>query len=418
MENKKINLLFISSLLIALIVDITLKGKVVFGLGLTLSIIIYLIIFSFTFKGKINKNLNISWFLTLIIILQALSFIFHSNKVILVIYFIFIPTLLIIQNLIFVGENKFKWSSFDFLIEIFYTFFIRIFSHFTDIFKFIMSIKLVKIKKSQQHILKIFVGLIISLPILIILVLLLSSADKIFSDILSDFYNNLSIDTDFIIVRIFIFIMLSILVFGFFKSLSSNDDKPKFNKTSINLKLDTIILSTVVILINLLYIVFLIVQFKYLFSGNEIPAEYNHANYARKGFFELVAVSSINLLILSLSYNTKKITNTKLNYIYKSIQSILIVNTFVILYSAFVRMNKYEVEYGYTILRIFTQIIMLLLLTLFLISLIKIFLPKLSLIKSYIITLLIFYTFISYFNIDKYIAKKILNYMKKLVLSI
>ena len=50
--------------------------------------------------------------------------------------------------------------------------------------------------------------------------------------------------------------------------------------------------------INFVYILFVSVQFAYLFSGDgEMPFGLNHAEYARKGFFELLAVTMINLSI-------------------------------------------------------------------------------------------------------------------------
>ena len=62
---------------------------------------------------------------------------------------------------------------------------------------------------------------------------------------------------------------------------------------------------------DLIYILFCVIQFSYLFggTGNNLAPGYTFAEYARKGFFELIVVTIINLSILVGSINFVKKEN-------------------------------------------------------------------------------------------------------------
>ena len=50
------------------------------------------------------------------------------------------------------------------------------------------------------------------------------------------------------------------------------------------------------------YTIFIVIQFKYLFSGGVLPNGLNYSEYARRGFFELVVLSVLNIALISVSY--------------------------------------------------------------------------------------------------------------------
>jgi len=76
-----------------------------------------------------------------------------------------------------------------------------------------------------------------------------------------------------------------------------------------------ITVSTMLILIDLLYAFFIAIQFSYLFGSLRygLPQNFTYAQYARKGFFELVAVTLINLIILLGAMNFTKASGSKLD---------------------------------------------------------------------------------------------------------
>ena len=81
--------------------------------------------------------------------------------------------------------------------------------------------------------------------------------------------------------------------------------------------------------------------------------------------------------------------------------------TFNMLFSAHYKMSLYEQTYGFTYLRIFVHIFMLMLFMLFIVALIGIWNRKMPLNKVLIVIVLSMYILLNYINVDKIIAEKI-----------
>jgi hypothetical protein len=89
----------------------------------------------------------------------------------------------------------------------------------------------------------------------------------------------------------------------------------------------------------------------------------------------------------------------------KNMLTMLVLSTMIILVSAFLRMNLYELAFGFTFLRIVVQVFMILLFVLFFVTLIKVWNTKCCLVKSYIVITLVFYLALNFMNIDLFIAQ-------------
>jgi hypothetical protein len=116
--------------------------------------------------------------------------------------------------------------------------------------------------------------------------------------------------------------------------------------------------TTILVLVNLLFLSFVIVQFRYLFGGasNVDLSGYSYADYARRGFFELLAVSILSLgLILGLEAITWRESKTQFRS-YNLLSSILIILVVLMLISAFQRMRLYEAAFGYTQFRLYVYV--------------------------------------------------------------
>jgi len=101
-----------------------------------------------------------------------------------------------------------------------------------------------------------------------------------------------------------------------------------------------------------------VLQFTYLFGGQEnISIEgFTYAEYARRGFFELLAVALISLVLFyGLSLWTKRNSTTQ-RWIFSGLGFVLVALVGVILVSAFTRLSLYEEAYGFTRLRTLTHI--------------------------------------------------------------
>jgi hypothetical protein len=173
-------------------------------------------------------------------------------------------------------------------------------------------------------------------------------------------------------------------------------------------KLDVVSVLTGLCLLNMVYSVFCYIQFSYLFSSvfSLLPEGFTYAEYARRGFFELIAVAIVNVAIVLGSLNFTKLTGVHLSKAFKILNCGLIVSTLVMLLSAFFRMYLYEEVYGYTYLRVFTHLFMLMLFFLLVVTLYRVCLGKLNLAKWYIVIGLTSYVLVNYLNVDVFIAAK------------
>lgn len=88
--------------------------------------------------------------------------------------------------------------------------------------------------------------------------------------------------------------------------------------------------------------------------------------------------------------------------------------TFIIIISSFLRMNLYEAQFGYTLLRLLVYITLLTETILLIPTIFHILNPKYNIVKAYMIIIISSYTIINFLNIDNIIAtRNIKRYDKK-----
>jgi hypothetical protein len=127
-----------------------------------------------------------------------------------------------------------------------------------------------------------------------------------------------------------------------------------------------------------LFLVFVIIQFAALFGGEAFLRRQGltYSEYARRGFFELLAVAIITLaLILLLDHFTRRETKSQ-RTIFLVGSGLMALMTIIILASAFERMQLYEMAYGFTRLRVYPHIFMIWLAILMAYFLVFLFLDK------------------------------------------
>ncbi len=205
-------------------------------------------------------------------------------------------------------------------------------------------------------------GILLALPVVGVLALLLASADLIFAERLQSVWNVLRLENlpellfRIFYVAIFTFVFCGVLLHAV---LPSSDTKPTSNGKNIippflGWTESSILLGSV----NLLFLFFVVLQFRYLFGGqvNIHETGYTYAEYARRGFGELVWVACITLmLILILNTISRRETSAhQRGFVFLS--SLLIGLVLVILASAWQRLTLYEQAYGFTRLRTYTFI--------------------------------------------------------------
>lgn len=207
-------------------------------------------------------------------------------------------------------------------------------------------------------------GVLITIPLLLLFGLLLASADTIFSEMLGSAFDWLKLDVFDHFTR-HIFIILLLTWFGAAglwhaltksgKQLAIQPDKPLF-KPFLGMTETSIAL----ISLNVLFASFLVVQFRYFFAGsaNVSIDGFTYAEYARRGFFELVVVALITgVLYFSLASFTKRDTPAK-KHAFSVMAGLLLAQVGVMLISAFQRLHLYEQAYGFTSLRLAAHVFM------------------------------------------------------------
>lgn len=106
--------------------------------------------------------------------------------------------------------------------------------------------------------------------------------------------------------------------------------------------------------LDLVYLIFCAVQFRYLFGGAETAAMAGGwAEYARSGFFQLAAVALINLIVCVLSAHGGRL-NTRGGRLLRIACAVMLSLTAVILASAAYRMHLYIAAFGMSVLRLMT----------------------------------------------------------------
>jgi len=186
-------------------------------------------------------------------------------------------------------------------------------------------------------------GVVIAIPILLIVLLLLSSADAVFRDMTKHFFNNFSFGNIFnVIFRIFFIYFASYMLTSFLCKRIINEEVRDKRKG------EPIIAITITGMLSLLYLIFSGVQIIYLFLGKmQLPAGYTYAEYAREGFFQLLAVSILNLIIVLVA-----ISFFRDSKVLKAVLTIMSLCTFIMIASSAMRMIIYIQYYYLTFLRI------------------------------------------------------------------
>jgi cytochrome b561 len=216
-------------------------------------------------------------------------------------------------------------------------------------------------KKGTNTVLLVLLGILLALPILGVFGALLSAADPIFGARLADFLAIFNIENlPEYLFRLAYILVLTYFIAGSFVHAFYNrhDEIPDAARNGFKSFMSWIPAAVILFLVDLLFVAFVVVQFTYFFGAHSnITAEgYTYAEYARRGFFELVSVAVISLvLVFGLGAITQRKTRSQQN-ILAALNLVLICLVLVMLLSSWQRLNLYEEAYGYSRLRAYTTV--------------------------------------------------------------
>lgn len=413
-KKEKIQLLLFS-LFLAASFDYLFYGELI-GISYPTFVILLLGSFWWNTRTRFTVNRHSLPLLSIILLLSA-TFALYSNPVLETINFLLIPILAVTYTL-FSTNMYFKWWGMSTLIDMIKRCGLLSILNFAKPFLIVaqdfVPVQQGSASKAGKNIL---IGLLVSVPILLLVVPLLSSADMVFQSYITnltkawDLANFQSILTQSITVFA-VFVYVFAYIWSFYGKHPHSQTKEFF----FTFAWDSIIVITVLTVINVVYLLFSVIQFSYLFggSGHLLPENYTYAEYARQGFWELIVVTIINLSILLSCMRFVRQDNKTGYLLCRILLGLLIIFSLILLFSAHFKMSLYENVYGLTYLRVFVHYFMGLLLAFFLFALGNITLVRMHLIKSCIVVSLVFYTALNYINVDHLIVQHNLKMYTKI----
>ena len=406
---REIRLLAVFSLIAGIAFDYLFYGRTI-GISYPLFAVVFYCLFWVAARGQISFQIGFGWFLFIPILLLSAAFALHSNPVLLALNFLLIPPLLLLQTTLLV--YRYEWSSVQCVLRFLGRLLRQIFGNTPKVFLEVISLAKVtdRIASEKRKTLKnIFIGLIISAPVLVTVIALLAEADTVFQNFIADLLKPLeSIGSIPFAEHVAVIGIITVLLFGYLAVvLTAKVEGVSAPAERYTWSWDAIIVATVLVMVNAVYILFCVIQFTYLFSGEEVIRsipDYTYAEYARRGFSELIVVTVINLSILLIGLHFAK-DEGKLNHLVLALRCLLVLCTVIILYSAHLRLKLYEEAYGYTYARIFAHTFIGFLFILFMLTLYKLWRRELPLVKAFAIAALVTYTTLNYVNVDAIIAR-------------
>lgn len=238
-------------------------------------------------------------------------------------------------------------------------------------------------------------GIVTALPLLVIVTALLASADVVFRQmtgtLLQGFRFGNVVNVSFRITLIF---MASYLLTAFLCKRSLNESVKDYRKG------EPVLAITVNGLLTLIYLVFSCIQIVYLFLGKmQLPEGYTYAAYAREGFFQLLAVGILNLVIVLVSMSLFRESR-----VLKAVLTVMSLCTFVMIASSALRMIMYIRFYYLTFLRILVLWALALLFVLFIGIVISIYRDRFPLFGYSTAVVTVLYILLSFAHPDYIIA--------------
>lgn len=251
---------------------------------------------------------------------------------------------------------------------------------------------------------RILLALVITVPCAIILILILSSADMVFSEQADIFIENCFgyINVN-VVLKCAAGVVAALYLFGIvFAARFKKMETPHVPKTKRH---DFLIMNIFLAAILIIYTCFVVVQFRYLFAHGALPYGLSRTEYARRGFFELLFLTAVNIVIILLMVYFKKDGSGIGKRITTVLCCYLCAVTIVLLVSSFYRMYLYSADDGLTRMRFMVFGFLIFEALGLLITFAYIIRPKFNIVAIYLLLALTYYLVLNVIPMDRIIAK-------------
>ena len=239
-------------------------------------------------------------------------------------------------------------------------------------------------------------GLLIGVPLLLMVLLLLASADAVFGEMTARLLESISL---WGIINIMF--RIGAVFFGAY-ALTAYLCKRSIREEVTDMRRGEPVLAiTVTGLLTVLYLFFSVIQIAGLFLGKlQLPEGYTYAMYARRGFFQLLAVSLLNLVIVLCCMSFFRESKAL-----KVILAIMSFCTFIMIASSFLRMIMYIRYYYLTYMRVLVLWALVLLAVLFVGVTASIFKENFPLFRYGVTAVAVLYLALSFGHPDYIVAR-------------
>jgi hypothetical protein len=199
----------------------------------------------------------------------------------------------------------------------------------------------------------VFSGALLALVPLVVFGALFISADQMFAALVGDFVR---IDLQAFASHLVVTVVLSWLACGYLTGFSSGtrlEGIRRLHPAPPSLGIGEV--ATALGLVDLLFLGFVTVQFRYLFGGVgwvEVTPGLTYAAYARAGFFQLVAAVALAIPWLLVTHSLLDARGSKARSVFVGFAGVHLLLLLAIVASAIQRMLVYQAAYGLTELRV------------------------------------------------------------------
>lgn len=260
---------------------------------------------------------------------------------------------------------------------------------------------------------KIAIGLAISIPVVFILIMIFAFADKMFEQLVRNVISALNINPFRVAADILFTVITMMYVIPLVVTLRGGYRREHAHKASKRI-FDPIIAATVLFAAGLIYVVFVGVQFTYLFAGaGSLPNGLTPAEYSRRGFIELVFVIVVTTVVIALfCMLTRHNEKGGIPAYTKAALLLITACNFVIIVSAVRRLIIYVDNFNMTVTRFNAAVLIALMTVITVVVALRIIFEKLkvsAVVGSILIATAALYCifnvegFVARYNVDRYL---------------
>lgn len=395
-EKREIGTAFLVLLISVALANVLISGGFYMAFGICAAA---MILATTVYLLRSGRTLTLySGTLLAISIILALSFGRSDDRFIKVILFFFLCLSANLGLCLLSGQNRRDPGGFTSMADAFRGAFLVALGDLVSVFAGLFAAG--KSRKSSKTTGAVLLGLILAIPLVVLLVSLLCSADAAFAGLM-DLLPAVPIEEA--VLSLIVGLLFS--TYFYCRAVSLQHGAPAAPVSKRTGGIHPITVNTVLGAACFVYVVYLVSQSAYFIGGFSgiLPAEFTMAEYARRGFFEMAGICTVNLLVISLSIglcrkDPGKTSATRLLCLFIGIITLFLCVT------ASAKMLLYIRSYGLTRLRVLTELIMVFVAIATTLICIWLFVPRLPYMKAILLTALLMGAVTAWADVDTVVA--------------